>query len=249
VKVFVIGPGRVGSALAGGLASAGETVLALHGRPPYPPTLADAEVVLVAVPDGAIGEVAQALVDSALLSSRCVVLHTAGALGPTALAPAQRVTLHLGTFHPLQTFPQKDVPPPLQAVPFALAGDAEAMAAGRALAARLGGIPLEVGEGERALYHAAAVLACGHVAALAGAAAQVLARAAGVDAARALHLLAPILAETVRNLEALGYPQALTGPAGRGDSATISRHIEALRAVSPELARLYEALSSFAGKR
>jgi predicted short-subunit dehydrogenase-like oxidoreductase (DUF2520 family) len=238
VKVFVIGPGRVGTALAWGLSAAGEDVLGLHGRALLPPALGEAEAVLVAVPDPEIPGVGAALAGSGRVGAGAAVLHTAGALGPSALGAVP----HPGTFHPLQTFPGS-APPPLRGVPFAIAGDARALFVGRTLAERLGGVAIEVPEEARALYHAAAVLACGQVAALAGAAAEALARAANVSEAEALRLLAPILAETARNLGTLGLPAAMTGPVARGDVQTLRRNAEALARVRPELAAIYEALA------
>jgi predicted short-subunit dehydrogenase-like oxidoreductase (DUF2520 family) len=242
VKVFVIGPGRVGTALARALAEAGEEVLALHGRPPFPVSLARAEAVIVAVPDAAVGEVATALAGSTTLSPEAVVVHTAGALGPSALAPAHPRTVHTGTFHPLQTFPVKGQVPSFDRVPFAIAGEARARAAAARLAARLGGVAIEVPEERRALYHAAAVLACGHVTALAAVAARALAVAAGTGEREALSLLGPILRTTAENLAVLGLPAAMTGPAARGDEATIARHVAALQGVDPRIAELYRAL-------
>jgi predicted short-subunit dehydrogenase-like oxidoreductase (DUF2520 family) len=240
VKVLVIGPGRVGSALARALAAAGEEVLAVAGRGPLPPSLADADAVLVAVPDGALGEVARALAASGIVRADAAILHTAGALGPSALAGAPG---HLGTFHPLQTFASREAAPPLAGVPFALAGDGRALALGRSLAGAVGAVPIEVPEEHRALYHAAAVMACGHVALLARAAALALSSAAGVDAGEALRFLGPILRETAHNLATVGLPAALTGPVARGDKETMDRHRQALAAEDPELAAVYEAIA------
>ena len=246
MRIVLIGPGKVGSALARALGTAPQEVLAIIGRgAPLPEALGDAEVILLAVPDAAIGSVAAALAASGRLRADAVVLHTAGALGVDALA-ALGGAAHGGTFHPLQTFPSKEASPPLFGVPFALGGDAQALAAGESLARHVGGVPLVVPDCARALYHAAAVLACGHVALLADAAARALSSAANVRHDEALRLLAPILATTTRNLAVLGLPAALTGPVARGDAQTLARHEAALRAVAPELAQAYAALAGTA---
>jgi predicted short-subunit dehydrogenase-like oxidoreductase (DUF2520 family) len=86
------------------------------------------------------------------------------------------------------------------------------------------------------------VLACGHAALLAHAAARALATAARIDEPDALALLAPIARATQANVEHLGFPAAMTGPVARGDEATLARHREALGALAPELAAVYEAL-------
>jgi predicted short-subunit dehydrogenase-like oxidoreductase (DUF2520 family) len=248
LKILVIGPGRVGSALGRALEAAGETVLGRFGPGPLPPELAKADAVLVAVPDAAVPEVGESLARSGLLRPDAAVLHTAGALGPDALGVTLASAAHPGAFHPLQTFPSLDSSPPLAGVPFALGGDARALEVGRALAQRLGGVPLVIPDAARALYHAAAVLACGHVAALAGAAARALARAAGISEDEALYLLGPILQETAWNLGVLGLPAAMTGPVSRGDRAVAERHAEVLGQLGPEVREIYKILASIGGR-
>jgi len=46
----------------------------------------------------------------------------------------------------------------------------------------------------------------------------------------------------VENLEAVGLPDALTGPIARGDVDTVKRHLQALGDVAPELASVYKGL-------
>jgi predicted short-subunit dehydrogenase-like oxidoreductase (DUF2520 family) len=41
----------------------------------------------------------------------------------------------------------------------------------------------------------------------------------------------------------LGLPAAITGPVAHGDAETARRHLEALRAVAPELAEVYEPVA------
>lgn len=246
MRVAVIGAGKVGTALTRALSSAGVSVSGPLGRAPWAEApLAEADVVILAVPDAVIAEVAAALQDTGCLGDEVVLLHTAGALGERALADAAP-GVHAGTFHPLQTFASRVTAPPLTGVPFALAGDEAALRVGRALADRLGGVALELPEERRALYHAAAVLACGHAALLSHAAARALANAARIDETDALALLAPIARATQANVERLGFPAAMTGPVARGDEATLTRHREALGALAPELAAVYEAMVNFA---
>jgi predicted short-subunit dehydrogenase-like oxidoreductase (DUF2520 family) len=44
---------------------------------------------------------------------------------------------------------------------------------------------------------------------------------------------------TVDNLLKVGLPAALTGPISRGDSGTVERHLDALRASAPQIVELY----------
>jgi predicted short-subunit dehydrogenase-like oxidoreductase (DUF2520 family) len=64
---------------------------------------------------------------------------------------------------------------------------------------------------------------------------------AGIERDQALGALAPILRTTTGNILLHGPEAALTGPIRRGDIGTITKHLEALKAASPETRRLYVA--------
>jgi predicted short-subunit dehydrogenase-like oxidoreductase (DUF2520 family) len=98
-----------------------------------------------------------------------------------------------------------------------------------------------VADGDRAAYHAAACVASNHLVALLGSAERIAATA-GVPLAAYLDLVRA----TVENVAELGPEAALTGPAARGDWATIERH----RAVLPPRERdAYEALLALIAER
>lgn len=93
---------------------------------------------------------------------------------------------------------------------------------------------------DRALYHAAAVIAGNYATVLLAEASRVLA-AGGLPGGG--ELLLPLVLASVAN--ATRHPaQAITGPAARGDSVTLDRHREALiRAGLPDLIPLYDDLA------
>jgi predicted short-subunit dehydrogenase-like oxidoreductase (DUF2520 family) len=232
--VAVVGRGRVGSALASALALEGIPVRLVPGRSPTDDVdLPAAGLIVLAVPDRAVRPVAAALgrrCGAASLRDR-VVLHVSGSLGPGALGPASEQGAAVGGFHPLQTFPgAPDDAGRFRAAPVALDGDPAAVAAGHALALRLGCIPFVVAPGARPLYHLAAVLASNAVV------------AAGLPRDRALEALAPLARSALEAALTLGPERALTGPVARGDEETLERHRAALRAWDPERLALYEAL-------
>jgi predicted short-subunit dehydrogenase-like oxidoreductase (DUF2520 family) len=192
---------------------------------------------LLCVPDEAIADAAESLAPRA----RSVRLagHTSGASTLAALEPF--VSAGAGTFslHPLQTVP--DTATDFTACPAAIAGSSgEALAFARGLAERLGMRAFEVPEERRAAYHAAAAIASNFLVTLEQSAAELLERA-GIDDAR--ELLSPLVLRTAANWSERGA-DALTGPIARGDEATVERHLEAVRAVDPELAELYAALAA-----
>ncbi len=228
-SVRIIGGGRAGGAMAAALAEVGWTVRPIVGRAAPPEELAAAaagvELVLIATPDAAVAEVAAAVEPSATAA----VAHLAGSLGLDAVAPHPRAA----ALHPLVSMPDAALGARrlLAGCWFAVAGDRLV----RRVVADLGGRAFVVADGDRAAYHAAAVVACNHLVALLGQAERIGAQA-GVRLAAFLDLVRT----TVDNVAELGPAAALTGPAARGDIDTIRRHLEA---VAPEERAAYEALS------
>lgn len=224
--VLIVGPGKLGRSLAYALRARGVDVR-MVGRGAAIPA---APLTMLTVPDRAIHEVAL------LAPSGGILLHSSGATEVEALRPHRPA----GSLHPLMTFPDPDLAPPrFEGVPAAVSGDAEARSAARWLATLLGMRPFEM-EGDRRLYHAAAVLAGNFATVLLAEAAAVLA-AAGVPADEAPALLAPLCLASVQNAARLGPAAALTGPVARGDTDVIAAHRAALAALPDRLAT-YDAL-------
>ncbi|MEZ5181796.1 MAG: DUF2520 domain-containing protein [Acidimicrobiales bacterium] len=211
-RLRVVGPGRAGRSLATALGRAGWQVLGLLGRDDDVRSAATgADLVVVATPDAAIEEVARAVEPGP-----AVVAHLAGSLGLDVLAPHER----RAAIHPLVSLPDAEVGAArLSGAWFAVAGEPIA----QRVAADLGGRWFEVADGDRAAYHAAAVVASNHLVALLG---QVERIAASVGAPGEAYVA--LAAGALANVAALGPSAALTGPVARGDWATVRRHLAAL---------------------
>ena len=183
----------------------------------------DADLVLLCVPDGAISEVAAAIVPGPW------VAHTSGATGLAALAPHEpRFSLH-----PLQTFVHERGPEQLDGAWAAITGESdEALAAARELAGLLGVEPFELDDEDRPIYHAAAAFASSFLVTLHEVAAELIESAGAPPEA-----LEPLMRRTIEN----GFRH--TGPLVRGDWHTVERHREAIRSRRPQLLPLYEALT------
>jgi len=223
----VIGLGRAGGSLAGALATAGWDVLEPLGRGDDVSTAAvGADLVVIATPDAVIGEVAAAVepVDGT------VVAHLAGSLGLEVLDRHRR----RAGLHPLVSLPSPEIGGPRLAAGawFAVAGDPLV----HQVVADLNGHAFEVADEDRAAYHAAACIAANHLVALLG---QVERVAAGVGVPFDAYL--DLARDTLDNVAALGAGEALTGPAARGDEATITRHRVAL---PPSERPAYDALAA-----
>lgn len=226
-RVRVIGAGRAGGALQLALGRRGWEVAPALGRgDDLTAAAAAVDLLVIATPDGAIPEVAAAVAPSEAV----VVVHLSGALGADVLTPHPR----RAPIHPLVALPSAELGAArlLAGATFALAAEGDAL--GAEVVADLGGHPIVVADGDRARYHAAACIASNHLVALLGQAARVAALA-GVP----LDAYLGLVRGTVDNVAALGPAGALTGPAARGDWATIERHLEAL---DPAERPAYEAL-------
>jgi predicted short-subunit dehydrogenase-like oxidoreductase (DUF2520 family) len=227
-RLALVGPGRAGRAVSGALAVAGWSAGAVVGRGDDPAAAAGSDLVVVAVPDGAVSAVAEALVPH--VGAHTLVVHLSGALGVEALAALAAAPCRVGALHPLQTLAgAPDDAARLRGTWFAVEGDPEVAELARAC----GGHPFAVGD--RARYHATAVVASNHLVALLGQAER-LAAGAGVPVAA----LWPLVERTVENVRERGAAAALTGPVARGDADTVARHLAALPA--DELAT-YRALA------
>lgn len=213
-KVRIIGSGRGGLSMAGALAgSAFEVVEVLGHNDPTESAAVGVDLVLIATPDDVISDVAMAVASQ----EHTVVSHMSGSLGLDVLAPHQL----RAAIHPLVALP--DAATGARRLRghawFAVAGDHIALD----LVEELGGRPFEVSDEHRAEYHAAAVIASNHLVALLGQAERVAALA-GVP----FEAILDLVRVTVDNVVELGPAAALTGPAARGDEATIRRHLAAL---------------------
>lgn len=212
----VVGPGRAGGSLAAALAGAGWEVLepVRRGRP-LAGAAVGVDLLVLAVPDPAI----EAVADAVQPMESAVVAHLAGSIGLEVLASHPR----RGAIHPLVAMPNADVGARrlVEGAWFALAGDPMV----RRVVDDLGGRWFEVDDDDRVAYHAAAVIASNHLVALLGQAERVAQRA-GVPFEAYLDLVRA----TVDNVAELGPAGALTGPAARGDDATIQRHLDSLPA-------------------
>jgi predicted short-subunit dehydrogenase-like oxidoreductase (DUF2520 family) len=252
LRLAVIGAGAAGTALAHAWYAAGGTVASVHSRSPeraqalshavgaqsftgLDRATDDAGIVVLAVPDGAVAEVAGSLPWRA----GQIAVHLSGALGPEVLASAEQAGAQAVALHPLCAFTRRGEPRLPAGVRFGYTGPDALRPLFEQIARDLGGALMVVPPEGRVLYHAAAALASNDLVALAAAAVGVMIRA-GVPEQDALPALLPLLRSTVENLAQRGLPDALTGPLVRGDLDTVRRHRLALKD-APEGA-LYDAL-------
>ena len=224
LRFAVVGPGRLGTALHRALGTSG------HDAGPAPlgreATVGAADVVFLCVPDRAIAEAAAAVAPGPL------VVHCSGASSVDLAAPHTR----RGVLHPLMSVPSGEASLEGACAAIRATGEADA-ALLREVARALGMVPIDVAEDDRTAYHAAASLASNALVALQLAAAE-LAATAGVPASA----LQPLARASLAQVGASG-PAALTGPAARGDWATVDAQRSAVAERTPHLLPLFDAVT------
>lgn len=206
-----------------------ETARASYRMGPLP-VPAGTSLLVLAVPDAAVPEVAWTMAQAGPAPPGCVALHLSGTLSTDPLEPLHEAGYATGSMHPLMTIADPwQTSDRLVGAAYAIAGEPAARRRALALIEALEGRPLLVPPALRALYHAAATTASNHVIALFAHATRLL-ESAGVDDSDAHEALLPLLRATVDNLEHLGMAGALTGPIARGDVDTVRRHLARLSA-------------------
>jgi len=187
------------------------------------------DVVIIAVPDDAIGRVAAGLARSGVSWAGRFVFHTSGLLPARVLALLRKRGALVASVHPIQTFARKDAPPSIfRGITWGVEGDPAAVAAAEEMIRDLRGNVLLLSEKDKPLYHAACSLASNAMIALGWTASGMLG-AAGIEEQAAAGMLFPLVQGTLQNVKNLGPENALTGPILRGDVATVRKHLEALR--------------------
>jgi predicted short-subunit dehydrogenase-like oxidoreductase (DUF2520 family) len=144
------------------------------------------------------------------------------------LAPLAELGFHTGSLHPLVSVSEPVAgAKALQGAFFCVEGDAAAAKTARRIVRALRGHSFAIASESKALYHAAALTAAGHLTALVDLAMEMLVEC-GISRKEAQKVLMPLVKSAVSNLEVSTPEKALTGTFARGDLATVRRHLDAL---------------------
>ena len=249
LRIVIVGAGQVSCELGPAWKDAGHDVLHVVSRTeasarPLGETLgcpwttrlheaagswADAQCVVIAVTDGLISEIAEGI--SSMVSPGCAMIHLSGATAMEKLRPPCAVVWPIRSFNP------KADSVPLDGTPTVLeASDAQSMAVANLLSKAWNGDITEVSGDQRTAAHLAAAIAdnfANHM------------FAESQDLLRQRGLPTNLLRNLVLGLTQGGLKgdsrERQTGPARRGDEASLARH----RSLLPEDVRaLYDAVTA-----
>lgn len=181
LKVGVVGAGRVGAVLGAALRSAGHQVVAVSGVSdasrrraaellpgipvvPVEEVVAQAELVLLAVPDDALTDLVAGLSATRAWQAGQLVVHTSGRHGLDVFAPALPFHVLGLAVHPAMTFTgtAMDIAR-LADCCFGVTAPEPLRPVAEALVLEVGGEPVWIEERHRALYHAALAHGANHL--------------------------------------------------------------------------------------
>lgn len=256
--IAMVGPGRLGTALALQLTRAGYRISEIVSRTPasqrrarpltqslkarsshYRAPSLDARLIWLCVPDREIAVVVAAFAQLKVWKGK-TVFHSSGALGSDILNPLRRRGAKVASVHPLMTFVRGAIPT-IKGITFALEGDAAAVRLARQVVRDLGARTFLIRQQDKAAYHAwGAFISPLLVGALVTA--EQVARLAGLKTAEARRMMLPIVCQTFVNYAALGPAGAFSGPLVRGDTEVVRKHLQALKK-APEARAVYLAIA------
>lgn len=246
MKVVLIGSGNVATHLGTALYKSGHTILqvysptTLHAKRLAKSLKAEfttepsglhpkADLYLIALRDEAIGEILPFIPDKTAL-----IAHTSGSV-PLSIFP--KLFTNCGVIYPLQTF-SRDRKINIRSVPFCL--ESRNSSVNNRLAKFVSTLSDNIhwiNSTERRSLHLAAVFAnnfSNHMFVIA----EEILRKSKLD----FDLLRPLIAETAKKVQKHSPGEMQTGPARRGDSETIEKHLKEL-AKNPDYAKIYKLIS------
>jgi predicted short-subunit dehydrogenase-like oxidoreductase (DUF2520 family) len=252
--IAIVGPGKVGSALAKHLARAGYRISQIISRDSGASSAKarhlakavrarssalnaaslDASIVWFCVPDS---EISKAAAQLAHLNWRGkVAFHSSGVVTSDALRNLGAKGAAIASVHPLMTFASASTPD-LRGSVFGVEGDKLAIKKAAKIVRALGGDVLRVRKQDKPAYHAFATLICPMLVSLLATAERIATRR-GMPEKKVRRGLMAIVGQTANNYATLGPAASFTGPIVRGDVETVRQHLRALRS-NPDAWEVY----------
>ena len=193
-------------------------------------TLFSCDLIIIAVKDDAIEEVA-----AKLQNYKGVLVHTSGTQNINALQSAD----NYGVIYPLQTL-SKDYDVDFKSVPILINESSfEVKEKLRLIAEKMSDVVIECSDEDRRYIHMNAVYVSNFVNVMLQIGEKLL-----KEKSLSISILEPLVKETVNKAFSMGAEKALTGPARRGDVETINKHLDLLKN-NEEEKEVYKLLTNY----
>ena len=204
---------------------------------PVPEVVSAAQLVILAVPDDALGDLVAGLHATGSWRPGQLVAHTSGRHGLAPFAPVADTLLPMA-IHPAMTFTGTSLDlARLAECCFGVTTPEELRPVAETLVVEMGGEPVWVPEEARGRYHAALAHGSNHLVTLVAQAMEIL-QSAGIEPAD--RVLRPLLQASLDNALSSG-DAALTGPVARGDAGTVAAHLHELADLPQDIGSAYRA--------
>jgi len=211
------------------------------------PDAARVGLVVLAVANSAIGEAA-ALCEKWGIPAHVPVVHCSGRAPATGFAAKGRPQ---GAAHPAVSFPAPGLAQKEGAC-FLVCGDDPAVAAMDEVLAASGIRAVKAFPGDRGLYYAGCIAAANFMA-LSGLLGDTLLRKSGLNPEEARAILTSVMSSVLQNADLVGFRDALTGPAVRGEADLVIEEVDAVMKNALELLPFFleanRSLAQVAGRK
>ncbi|KUG04997.1 hypothetical protein ASZ90_017606 [hydrocarbon metagenome] len=261
-KVGIIGAGVVGTAIGVVLHDKGYEITGVHDKKSESTkTLVDriecatyaspqevsrsTDILFITTTDSAIQSVVDELANSRAFTDGQVVIHMSGAQSSEILNKARHFGARILSLHPLQSFANLEMA--INNIPgsiFSIEGDKDTYAVGIDMVEKLEGEYFFIDPAAKPLYHAGACVVSNYLVTVINLGIKLM-EITGVPREMTVKALLPLIKGTIRNIETVGIPDALTGPISRGDISTILNHLACMEETGAELIDLYSCLGYY----
>lgn len=258
--IGIVGTGAVGTALAILLQNAGYEINSVSDRNPErarevmkllnktfdatdnATTIAKSDVVFFCLTDDSLSEEINRCANTQKSFRGKLLFHTSGALSSELFEPMRKKGAYGASFHPLQSIPRNVSTFSLKDFAIAIEGDREAIDYAAEIATNLGAKPMQIDRERKVTYHAAASIASNGLIGLSGVVEEMI-NEVGLGEEGREHFY-KLMEQSLMNSRSMTAAEAITGPAARGDVATLKHHLNSLRNRSPHLVPIYVVIGS-----
>ncbi len=210
------------------------------------------ELILLAVPDGVLKNVADEIAKSAQLNfKKIIVAHVSGVHSVDVLSSIKKKGASVAGIHPIQTFPKQFSIQQLKKIVshnivFGIECEKKLQPTLKELAKKMNGKPFVIPAkaGIKPLYHLACVVSSNFSVVLLKMLEEISSSFSFSNEWK--DIFSPLLQSSINNALSTSPVAALTGPFTRGDVKTIAMHLNALQKFSPQLITIYKELGILA---
>lgn len=246
MNISLIGAGRVGRSLLSALVNAGNDPVAIISRSSksagslselvgchlfgedYSLIPESTELILLTVPDDSLGSVVEKVKKSWKYKEGTFVIHTSGIKESALLNPLRECGAKTASIHPIASFPAREILS-LEGIYFTVEGEDQEIAI--ELINSIGGVPLKINAGKKALYHAACTFASGYLNVLLEASQELMAKS-GMEKSR--DVVSALAGSALKGWKNNGIG-SLTGSVARGDIESVKAHLISLEQSKEDL--------------